>query len=81
MKFYFDTEKCPPFSSTVSVETDASTAKQCCSVGYGIKRRIEEATGSYTLMHAAVEALTYYTHNHVVFVKLHIFFPFLFIVL
>ncbi|KAK4024577.1 hypothetical protein OUZ56_010000 [Daphnia magna] len=56
-------QKCPPFSSTVSVETDASTAKQCCSVGYGIKRRIEEATGSYTLMHAAVEALTNWLVN------------------
>nr|CAG4650767.1 EOG090X01SN [Simocephalus serrulatus] len=52
------TVKCPPFSSAVSVETDASIAKQCCSVGYGIRRRIEDATRSYRLMQAAVDALT-----------------------
>ena len=50
--------KCPPFSSAVSVETDASIAKQCCSVGYGVTRRIEEATRSYKLMQAAVDSLT-----------------------
>ncbi|XP_046462778.1 serine/threonine-protein kinase TBK1-like [Daphnia pulex] len=55
--------KCPPFSSTVSVETDASIAKQCCSVGYAVRRRIEEATRSYTLMHASVDALTNWLTN------------------
>lgn len=63
MRKYFRTfkAKCPPFSSAVSVETDASIAKQCCSVGYGIRRRIEDATRSHRLMQAAAEALTYST--------------------
>nr|CAG4641488.1 EOG090X01SN [Eurycercus lamellatus] len=52
------TLKFPPFSSAVSVENDASVAKLCCSVGFQIKRRIEEASRAYKLMHSAVENLT-----------------------
>ena len=50
--------KFPPFASAVSVETDASIAKQCCSVGYAVKRRIEELTRTYRLMHSSVNCLT-----------------------
>nr|CAG4649122.1 EOG090X01SN [Scapholeberis mucronata] len=50
--------KYPPFSATVSVETDASTAKQCCSVGFGLKRRIEVLVRSFRLMDSAVHALS-----------------------
>ncbi len=42
----------------MSVETDASVAKQCCSVGYAIKRRIEEMARAHRLMHRAVDSLT-----------------------
>ena len=50
--------KFSPFPTAVSVETDASVAKQCCSVGYAIKRRIEEMARAHRLMHTAVHSLT-----------------------
>nr|CAG4649967.1 EOG090X01SN [Sida crystallina] len=51
--------KFSPFPTAVSVETDASVAKQCCSVGYAIKRRIEEMARAHQLMHQAVHNLSH----------------------
>lgn len=59
LSFFLPLVKFSPFPTAVSVETDASVAKQCCSVGYAVKRRIEEMTRTHRLMHEAVTSLAY----------------------
>ena len=54
----FSSVKFAPFPTVVSVETDASVTKQCCSMGFAVKRRIEEMTRTQRLMHSAVNSLT-----------------------
>nr|CAG4640658.1 EOG090X01SN [Eulimnadia texana] len=49
--------KFPNFPSVVSVENDASVAKQCCGIGHIYKRKIEELARIHKLIHLSVNAL------------------------
>jgi TANK-binding kinase 1 len=53
-----DMPKFPSFPTLVSVETDASLAKTCCSVGHACKRRIERLSQCSLLIHACVQQFT-----------------------
>jgi len=49
--------KFPSFPSLVNVENDATLAKQYCSVGFCVKRRIEQICLSVNLINKAVKAI------------------------
>lgn len=53
-----DIPKYPSFPTLMSVETDASLAKTCCSVGHACKRRVEKLSRCSLLIHACVEQFT-----------------------
>lgn len=53
-----DIPKFPSFPTLVSVETDASLAKTCCSVGHACKRRVEKLSQCSLLIHTCVEQFT-----------------------
>jgi TANK-binding kinase 1 len=53
-----DMPKYPSFPDRMSIETDASLAKMCCSVGHAYKRRAEKLSRCSLLIHACVEQFT-----------------------
>nr|CAG4646065.1 EOG090X01SN [Macrothrix elegans] len=63
LNVFFKSVKFPVFSTAISVENDASVAKQSCSVAYAYRRRIEETVQSYKLMHASVSTLIQWLMN------------------
>ncbi|KDR12239.1 serine/threonine-protein kinase TBK1 [Zootermopsis nevadensis] len=48
----------PSFPTHMSIETDASLAKTCCSVGHACKRQVEKLSRCSLLIHACVEQFT-----------------------
>ncbi|KAK2717045.1 serine/threonine-protein kinase TBK1-like isoform X2 [Artemia franciscana] len=53
-----DMPKFPQFPPSLSVESDASTAKAMCSVAYIIKRKVVQFAETSILMHYSVDMLT-----------------------
>lgn len=47
----------PNLPTLVSVENDATLAKQACSVGYAYKRRVEQYAHCSNIMNKAVKQL------------------------